>query len=144
EFRPVLAQALDKNPAQRFRSISEMARQVAATASGLAETPRPTPPPLPAAPPGREPIPSVLLVPTSRRERSIGLCGMLLGAVATSALLAAGWALLFGRGEWSPLLSTFYVTLAASWAVLIPSKLWPAEPGEDSWSRRLLLMSLGF
>src|SRR5581483_5523051 len=39
EFRPVLAQALDKNPAQRFRGISEMARQVAATASGLAETP---------------------------------------------------------------------------------------------------------
>ena len=28
--------------------------------------------------------------------------------------------------------------------MLIPSKLWPVASAEDSWSRRLLLMALGF
>jgi eukaryotic-like serine/threonine-protein kinase len=145
DFRPILAQALDKNPAHRFRSISEMARKVAALGQAP-EAPerRPLPCPAPAARRGAEPIPAVLLVAPRLRERWGELTGMLLWAIVFSGLLAAGWALLFGKGEWAPLLNTFYLTLAASWAVLLPSKLWPVTSDDDSWSRRLLLMSLGF
>jgi hypothetical protein len=95
-------------------------------------------------PPVQDKIPSVVLVPTSMRERWSELTGMLLWSVVFSGLLAAGWSILFGRGELSPLLRMFYLTLAGSWAVLIPSKLSPPTPGEDSWSRRLVLMALGF
>jgi hypothetical protein len=149
EFRPILEQALDKNPAKRFRSISEMARKVAATASpagGLAdESPRPKPAPLPLANlPAVEKVPAVILVPTGMRERWTELCGILLWSVVFAGLLSAGWTLLFANAEWTRLVNTFYLTLACSWAVLIPSKLWPANPSEDSWSRRLLLMALGF
>ncbi len=145
EFRPILAQALDKNPANRFRSISEMGRRVAATGRpDPALEPRPAPPPVPATPPAPEMIPSVVLVPGTMRERWSELTGMLLWAVVFSGLLAAGWTILFARGELAPLLRTFYLTLAGSWAVLIPSKLWPPTPAEDSWSRRLVLMALGF
>jgi hypothetical protein len=142
EFRAVLSQALDKNPANRFRSINEMARKVAAI-----NGPPPAPAPVPAAPaPLRpaEPLPVVLVTP-GLRERWAELSGILVWALVFAGLMAAGWSLLFGRGEWTPLVKTFYITLAASWAVLIPSRLWPVTgAAEDSWSRRLLLMTLGF
>jgi eukaryotic-like serine/threonine-protein kinase len=144
EFRPILAQALDKNPAHRFRSIQDMARQVAQVGRTETIEPRPLPQAVRVTAPPREPIPTVVLAPTSLRERSAQLCGMMLWAVVFAGLLASGWSLLFGRGEWSPLLNTFFLTLAASWAVLLPSKLWPATSADDCWSRRLLLMALGF
>jgi hypothetical protein len=144
EFRPILAQAMDKNPAKRFRSISEMARKVAATGAPAAGVAKEIPPSAPTPPPARERIAPLPLVPQGMRERWSELCGLLLWAVVFSGLLAAGWALLFGKGEWTGLVNTFYLTLAGTWAVLIPSKLWPVGSTEDSWGRRLLLMGLGF
>ena len=36
----------------------------------------------------------------------------------------------------------FFVTVAVSWAVLVPAKFWTTHPG-DGWGRRLVLMVLG-
>jgi hypothetical protein len=36
------------------------------------------------------------------------------------------------------------IAVAASWAVLVPSKLWVPDAQDDSWTRRLMLMTLGF
>jgi hypothetical protein len=36
------------------------------------------------------------------------------------------------------------MAVAATWSVLIPSKLWLPSNDEDSWTRRLVLMTLGF
>ena len=36
----------------------------------------------------------------------------------------------------------FFLTVAASWAVLVPAKLWAYHKG-DSWRRRLVMMFLG-
>jgi hypothetical protein len=36
----------------------------------------------------------------------------------------------------------FFLTIAASWAVLVPGKLWTERRG-DAWTRRILLMLIG-
>lgn len=145
EFRPILELALHKNPAQRYQSITEMSKKVAA-AAGVAEPacPQPAAPSPRRVAPIAEPIPTVLPVVPTMRERWSELSGMLLWAFAFSTLLALAWGYLFGQGQLEKMLNVFYLTLAGSWAVLIPSKLWPVTKKEESWSRRLLLMTLGF
>src|SRR5262249_13479937 len=60
-------------------------------------------------------------------------------------VLATGWILFTTQnGDFSNLGSLFLMATAASWAVLIPGKLWIPGKLDDSWTRRLVQMTLGF
>jgi hypothetical protein len=80
------------------------------------------------------------------QQRWSELTGILLWAVLGAAILALGWTLLTAQNqsEWTKFPTLFFMVVAASWSVLMPSKLWVPGPQDDSWTRRLLLMTLGF
>ena len=78
------------------------------------------------------------------QQRWSELSGILLWSVVVSAILSVGWTRFFGGGNYDKLAPVFFMVVAASWSVLIPSKLWLPSADEDSWTRRLLLMTLGF
>jgi hypothetical protein len=159
EYLPILSKALAKNPSQRYASMSEMARAVEALeAGGAASAPRapsrvpaaaPTPPPRGAAVPVRPPRPPepvlVALSAVSRRAQVMELCGSMLLAVLFTALGSILWTairqpkaddLLVEMGR------VFFPTVAACWAILIPSKFWTERRG-DSWLRRFVLLGIG-
>jgi hypothetical protein len=157
-LKTVIERALAKNPANRYASMADMSRRVqAALRTEPVPPPRSAPPPRPPQqkPP---PIPVVKLVPLAVDDtpppappepppmrRFADLCGMLVWSVALSALFAAGWALFVRKADWSALTDTFFLATAASWAVIIPSRLWGGlKTLEDSWTRRLVLMCCGF
>jgi hypothetical protein len=159
ELKPIIEQALSKNPAKRYASMADMSRKVQA-----ALRPEPAPaarpvksPPMPfAREPRKEKIPVVELVdvpeetptpppPESTRQRLAEVCGMLVWSVALSALFAAAWTLFVRHNEGSSLPEMFFLTAAASWAVILPTRLWGGLKAlEDSWTRRLVLMCCGF
>ncbi len=147
EFKPVLEKALEKNPANRYQSITEMAKAVTAVINGNeqwrnAPAPALTPPPKQANPEIPMAIP---VTPTMVfQQRWSDLTGTLLWSVMIAAVLAVGWTLFFGGGSYKNLTPLFFLTVAASWCVLIPNKLWLPSAQEESWTRRLLQMTLGF
>lgn len=151
-FVPILQRALTKNPAHRYATIKEMAKEVAA-AVGKPLATDPLPPMMPATPAGKpseQDYPMAIPVTPSMvfQQRSSELSGTLLWSVIAAAILAVTWVLLFGRGEgaerYANLGPLFFLTIAASWSVMIPSKLWAPGAGDDSWTRRLMHMALGF
>src|SRR5207249_3127288 len=77
------------------------------------------------------------------QHRWAELSGILLGSVIVSAVCAVGWSLFTGGGDFSKMWPLFCLIVAVSWSVLIPSKLWPPGKDDDSWTRRLILMTLG-
>ena len=148
EFVAILQKALTKNPANRYQTIGEMAKAVAAVIDAKTEW-KALPVPLIQRSPGQAPssdIPTVIPVTPTMvfQQRGSDLSGILLWSVIAAALLAVGWTLLFGAGDYSKLAPIFFMTVGASWCVLIPSKLWIPSSADDSWTRRLLLMTLGF
>jgi hypothetical protein len=159
EYLPVLSKALAKNPSQRYASMTEMARAVEAIeAGGAASVPRapsrvpaaaPPPPPKGAAVPVRPPRPPepvlVALPAVSRRAQVMELCGSMLLVVLFTALGSILWTairqpkaddLLVEMGR------VFFPTVAACWAILVPSKFWTERRG-DSWLRRFALLAIG-
>ncbi len=155
EFVPVLEKALTKNPANRYQSIGEMAKAVAAIVNANSDWH--AAPAQPAAAPAKKganpEIPTVIAVTPTLifQQRWSELSGVLLWSVVTAAFLSVAWTLFFGSGDHANLESfvnavmpTFFMAVACSWCVLIPSKLWVANSEDDSWARRLLLMTLGF
>lgn len=147
EFVSIVQKALTKNPAHRFQTITEMAREVAAVVQGndgWRDSPvKLTPPPVRTQ---LSDLPMVIPVTPTLifQQRWSELSGILLWSVVVSAMLAVGWALFMGAGDYSNLAPIFFLSVAASWSVLIPSKIWPPTNEEDSWTRRLILMTLGF
>jgi hypothetical protein len=150
DYLPVVAKALSKNPAHRYASMSEMARAVEAVGARPAPVarPRPEPPKVAAVPPPKprprprdEDIPTVIPVPTVR-----GQVGELAGSMtlaAVFALLATTlWASIGQMQNLTEAGTIFFLTVATSWAVLIPAKLWAYRRG-DSWRRRLVMMFMG-
>jgi hypothetical protein len=80
------------------------------------------------------------------RERVAELVGSLLGSALVSIVLTVVMMIVLGlqgpdprpeQGAWLLL-----VSLAGSWAVLLPSKLWEGRNG-DAWLRRFALMVIG-
>lgn len=154
EFKPILVKALEKNPANRFQTISEMAKAVNAVINAN-EKWRNAPAPVIAPPPkpvnGDIPM-AIPVTPTMVfQQRWSELTGVLLWSVVAAALVSVAWVYffdpLFGTSrqfDSSKLAPLFFVVVAASWAVLIPNKLWLPSSQEESWTRRLLQMSLGF
>jgi len=150
-FVPIVGKALCKNPAHRFGSLGEMAKAVEAV--GSEEQPAPvvakpvvaSPSPKPRAKP--EPVLSVLPA-VSLRGHIAELCGSLaltalFAAVATTVLAALSQRTdLTDVANREEVLNGFFLTVAASWAVLIPAKFWSGQRG-DSWVRRIVMMVLG-
>jgi len=149
EFVPILAKALCKNPVHRFASIAEMARAIETTSLDAP----PAPPPLPSRPapvsaPAKLPRPRTAegildaLPALTARARLAELCNSLALSTVFAALGVALWAALVRSGEITDLGSVFFLTVAATWAVLIPAKIWTCRRG-DTWGRRLIMMGLG-
>lgn len=139
-FVPILDRALAKNPARRFQSMADMAREVAGTATPAVPVP---------AIPVLQPAPAsysddVLLArpPLTRRHQVAELCGSLMLTVLLAALLSLLWAAATQSAERSFVEQFFFLTIACCWAVLIPAKFWTSAV-DDSWLRRMVLLSLG-
>lgn len=141
----IVGKALAKNPAQRYATISEMAKAV----EGLGHVDRPAGAPVrmaPAAQHGEVPIrleeiPAVLPV-VSTRGQMAELAGSLALSAVLAALLATLYAALARVHNWSEVGLVMFLTVAVCWAVLIPAKLWNGRAG-DSWLRRVAMMVLG-
>ncbi len=155
EWVPILAKALSKNPAHRYASMADMARDVEAIGRERAA-------PAPAAkkvanavpipdvrPVGRvlrpqpQPEPVLTVLPAvSRREQIMELCGSMALTVLFTALAVALWGALSANITVARMSGLFFLTVAASWAILIPGKFWTERRG-DSWARRIAMMVLG-
>ncbi len=153
EYAPIVARALAKNPAHRQGSMVEMARAVEAIAGEpLRAAPQPKPAPLP--PVARavpvEPVrndsreqPVLTALPAVSARGLIGeLSGSMILSVIFTALVVATWATLGQVHEMAQIGGLFFLTVAACWAVLVPSKVWTERRG-DSWSRRVVMLFLG-
>ena len=150
---------MQKNPANRYASMAEMSRKVQAA---LRHEPAPAPPPKPAMPRPAErvpPVPTVKLVPMQVVEdadasaaaravdaplrRPVRHARLVGGAVRRCSRRHGRCS--SARPTGRRLTDTFFLTAAASWAVILPSRLWSGIKSlEDSWTRRLVLMCCGF
>ena len=141
-FVPILTKALNKNPAQRYLSMTELADAVAGAEQGArnAERPSAEKPVLPPRPLQETPSDS----PAHRiPHSSLGeLCGSLALSAVLALLATALWAALVQSQSLGDLSAVYFLTVGASWAVLLPSKFWE-QSMEDSLRRRLVLMLVG-
>src|SRR6185437_982512 len=153
EYLAILMKALAKNPAKRYASMAEMARAV--EASGVVPAPREqkavealAQPRLPggAAARVRPPEPILTALPAvSRRAQMMELCGSLLLAALFTGLGSILWTAIIRPKPGDVFLEmgkVFFPTVAACWAILVPSKFWTERRG-DSWLRRFALLFVG-
>jgi hypothetical protein len=150
EYRSIVAKALAKDPGQRYTSMAEFANTVETMAK---PSPSPViPPPLPKAvgpapaartvPVSSSTIPEVLPVVHSTR----GSIGELTGSMAMIAVLGLLTTMLWAaisKEDWHWLGTTYFLTVAVSWTVLLPAKLWNQHNRENIWSRRLTMAVFG-
>ena len=156
EYVPIVPKALAKNPAQRYASMAEMARDVEGRPASKGRRPR-IRPPAPrlgavagAGRPPRRPGDGATAAgadldgtaAVSRREQIMELCGPHGATVVFAALATALWGALSQNITLARLSSLFFLTVAASWTILIPGKFWTERRG-DSWTRRMVMMVLG-
>jgi hypothetical protein len=145
EYVPIVGRALAKNPAHRYANMGEMSVAVD-HAGGPAPAPaRPAPAapvqPLAAVPAPQEPMLTALPAVTPRGMMA-ELCGSLALAALLSALFITLWTKLATITDLTEIGSGFLLTVAVSWAILIPAKLWDGRPG-DSSLRRAIMLALG-
>ena len=148
EWVAVVNKALTKNPVHRYASMTEMARDVEAVGQKNKQPARSAPPPLPAEPVRRraeEPILTALPA-VSTRQQWMELSWSMAVTVAFAGLATALWVALrldqYSNSDFTRLSTPFFLTIAASWAILIPAKFWTERRG-DSWTRRLVMLGLG-
>lgn len=153
EWVAILSKALSKNPAHRYASLGEMVKEVEAVGQEGRATPPPPPRPLPLPEryrglntPGQpEPLRDALPAITTRQQL-MELSWSMVVVVAFAALATALYAALrhehYRSSDWTRLSSLFFLSTAASWAILIPAKFWTERKG-DGWSRRLIMLGLG-
>jgi hypothetical protein len=150
DYRNIVAKALAKDPGQRYTSMAEFAQTVETMIKPSAQPVMPPPLPRPAnampafrtAPVSSSTIPEVLPVIHTAR----GTIGELSGSMAMTAVLALLTTMLWAAISHETLHwlgTTYFLTVAATWAVLLPAKLWNLRPHEEIWSRRLTLAVCG-
>jgi hypothetical protein len=152
DYLPIVAKALAKNPAQRYASVSEMARAVEKMGSRNTPEPKAAIPVLsPAATNPKTPMPPTIppeapimtaLPATTFRGNLLELCGsmsasVLFAGIATMLVAAVG-----GTRDGGVLGTLFFLTTACSWAVLVPGKFFTEKRG-DPWMRRIGMMFVG-
>jgi eukaryotic-like serine/threonine-protein kinase len=165
EFRRILERALSKDPARRYPSMAEMGREAAALggvpmARAMPAAARVSYPPIQAACSPRanaacspklngaapgvcvEPIPTVLPVSGGPRAWVSELVGSMSMAAVVILLLCIVWAALLRTNNLVKIAPCFFLTLACSWAILVPAKMWTTRVN-DSWKRRVVLMCMG-
>jgi hypothetical protein len=150
-FAPIVGKALAKNPAHRFISMGEMVRAVETVGS---PAPRPAarhpePPPVARAIPVDRPAPSRPAPPIATampvvpaRQQVAELCGSLVLAAVLAGLFSVLWARLGAINDLTEIGSSFFLTVLACWAVLIPAKVWNERRG-DSGIRRVMMLVVG-
>jgi hypothetical protein len=130
--------------------MAEMARAVEAVDAPLRVVPvekipaRPISVPVAKAvplPTVREPLLTALPALTMR-GRIAELSGSLALTALFGGLATALWAALGSLRDATEIGPLFFLTLAVSWSILLPAKIWTEKKG-DSWARRLLMMVLG-
>jgi hypothetical protein len=145
EYVPIVAKALAKNPAHRYASMTEFARAVEAVGQPRESEARPPARPTPTTPipvpRPEEPLLTALPAVTFREQVS-ELCGSLILTVLFALIAIPLWATLARVRDLSLVGSTFFLTVAACWAVLIPSRFWADRRG-DSWARRVVMLAMG-
>jgi hypothetical protein len=149
-YVPVLEKALQKNPLLRHTNMAELGKEVAALDASNRVAP-PIVKPMPSWDNvGRAPLPAGLAMPAALEETQLHaprssiavMAGTLLLALVLTLLLSMGWAFVFQRDVRTALAPVYLLSAAASWALLIPGRLWQ-KVVEDSWQRRLILMGIG-
>jgi hypothetical protein len=150
EYLPIVAKALAKNPAQRYASMNEMGRAIEKLVAGSGNVPKAAIPVLSPPiqtlkapmPPQPEPPIMTALPATTLRGQVVELCGSMSMAVLFAALATTLWAAVGGTNELATLGPLFFLTVASSWAVLVPGKFFTERRG-DVWTRRMVMMVLG-
>jgi eukaryotic-like serine/threonine-protein kinase len=151
EYAPLIQKALAKNPVHRFASMGEMARAVEAVGGAPGRSPAIPPVPSPQVVPVEVPAarkpevkdPVLTALPGVSGRGLLGeLCGSMVLAVIFAAVGVALWATVRQVQHVNTISSIFFLTVAASWAVMIPAKLWTERRG-DAWSRRVVMLVLG-
>jgi hypothetical protein len=149
EYVLIVGRALAKNPAHRYSNMVEMAKELESLRAPRAE-PRPKPevrgPKFEAArvEVRRSPqlIPAVLPVQSVRTQATELCVSLVLAALLAGAGTMLWAALSHGSFSTNQVIQIFFLTVAASWAVLIPAKCWANYRG-DTWARRIVMMILG-
>lgn len=145
EYVGIVGKALCKNPAHRYATMAEMTKAVEAVGTRSAPVVQPALPVAKAAPAPAAPILTALPAYTLRDK-----LGELSGSLALTAVFSGLATMLFAA--LSQVFShsinlneaglLFFLSVATSWAVLIPAKFWTMRRG-DSWARRVFMMLLG-
>jgi eukaryotic-like serine/threonine-protein kinase len=155
QFRRVLERALSKNPAHRYSAMADMSRDLMAIGGGKmplshSQVPIDADIPVgeiavmsPSAATGETtaPIPVVKPVTITPVAGLAELAGSLALSAVVTVLLCIVWAGLL-RTNMTKIAPYFFLTLACTWAVLVPAKMWTHRV-QDSWRRRITLMCLG-
>ncbi|HZU34700.1 MAG TPA: serine/threonine-protein kinase [Gemmataceae bacterium] len=144
-FQTIVGKALAKNPAHRYLSMGEMAKAVEAA---LVPPVRPAPAnarPRPAEPvlhaiPVNEPIPTAQLANPPLRGQLAELSGSLALAAVLAGLFSMLWARLASLHDWTDIGSGFFLTVLASWAVLVPAKVFDTRRGDAGLRRGCMLI----
>jgi eukaryotic-like serine/threonine-protein kinase len=141
EWRGILGKALSKNPTHRYASMAEMAAEVEKLGQEpvVALTPVPARPTKSGANASKalaDALPAVTV-----RDQLAELTASMVMAVVWAVVPALVWYLV-GQLQASESLTLFYLTVAATWLVLVPAKFWTERRG-DSWLRRGIMLGLG-
>jgi hypothetical protein len=156
EYVPVVAKALAKNPTQRHGTMAEMIRAIESAegaaparpvaAAAAAGPPRPA---MEAARPHPVALPVLMAIPAvSPRSRMAELGGSMMLAVLFALMGSLVWSTATGRNRPDQVQThvelgkIFFLTVAATWAVLVPAKLWTSKRG-NPWARRVVMLVLG-
>ncbi len=167
QLRPVLAKALEKDPAKRYSSMQELARaaeaalggpRLEATSATITSIPVPgidlkapaadtvVDEPLPKAPRTRSPAPAPAPRPPGPptiRDRLSELVGGLAITPAVCLACTAPFALLQTANAWPLLGRVFLTATALTWAVVLIGRLPGRDERSSSWGRRAIQLVAG-
>jgi eukaryotic-like serine/threonine-protein kinase len=168
-YRGVVARALEKDPARRYATVSELARAVEEVFGGRRDAVAPPTASLPPVPPRVPPVaagppappatarPVATPVGPSRakpsappagpltqtaRDRFTELAGGFALTPVVTAACTAPWALFQTSVQWSLLARVFLLSTVLAWAVMLIGRL-PKRKEQNPWGRRGIQATVG-
>jgi hypothetical protein len=144
EWVPIVSRAMAKNPEHRWASVAEMIRAVEALGQQAPALPvSSSSVSSPVIPPGTTGGTTLPATPVMNARQALSeLCSSLLLTILFALITVPLWATLGKVRDLSLLGSVFFLTILATWAILIPSRIWAGRK-VDPWARRLVLLVLG-